>query len=104
MAFLTSHFSKDFFQWGINRRSCFPIPSCLQLWGGAFASPTHIIPNATINLTKDTQKRASQECITDQSKPSERQRGPRKKSEIVELEDAKEDVELLKSAGHWKDH
>ena len=77
------------------------MPSAL---GGAFASPTHIIPNATINLTKDTQKRASQECITDQSKPSERQRGPRKKSEIVELEDAKEDVELLKSAGHWKDH
>lgn len=82
----------------------FPHPFLPTSSGAAYTSPTHGIPNAPIDLTEDTQKRASQECVTEQSKPTKRRRGKAKKSEIVDLDAVKEDAELLKSAGHWKDH
>ena len=72
--------------------------------GAAFTSPTRVIPNATIDLTEDTKKRAPQECLTEQSNPTKRRRGKGKKPVIVDLDDAKEDVELIKNAGHWRDH
>lgn len=42
--------------------------------------------------------------MTEQSKPTKKRRVSRKNAEIVELDDVKEDVELLKNAGQWKDH
>jgi len=83
----------------------FPHPFIPTSSGAAYKSPTHVIPNATIDLTEDTKKRASpQECVTEQSKPTKRRRGKVKKMKIVDLDDVKEDVEIMKSVGHWKDH
>ena len=51
-----------------------------------------------------SQKRSSQECATDQSKSTKKRRVAQKKQEVVELDDVKDEVEVLKSGGHWKDH
>jgi hypothetical protein len=58
----------------------------------------------TIDLTNGSQKRPSIVSGAEQSKPNKKKRAPRKKVEIVELDDMKDDVDLLKNAGHWKDH
>ena len=42
--------------------------------------------------------------MTDQSKPTKRRRAAKKKIEVVELDNTKEDVELTKNVGPWKDH
>jgi hypothetical protein len=57
-----------------------------------------------IDLTEGSQKRPSIECVAEQSKPVKKKRAPRKKVEIVELDDTKDDVDMVKNAGHWKDH
>ena len=75
-----------------------PIP------GVGFAPPTQGRPSTTIDLTTGSQKRGSQECVMDPSKSSNKRRGLRKKPEIVELNDVKDEVELVKTSGHWKDH
>ena len=69
-----------------------------------FPHPTHGNANATIDLTEGPHKRAPQECVTDQSKPAKKRKNLKKKPEIVELDDNKEDVELSKNIGPWKDH
>lgn len=66
--------------------------------------PVQGSPAATIDLTEGSQKRGPQECLTDQSKSAKKRRGLKKKTEVVELDDTKEEVELLKHAGPWKDH
>lgn len=75
-----------------------PIP------GFGFGSPTQSTPSATIDLTQGSQKRGSQQSDLDHSKPNKKKRAPRKKPEIVELDDGKDDVDVLKTAHHWKDH
>ena len=72
--------------------------------GTGFAHPTQGGPSATIDLTAGSQKRAPQECGADQSKSTKNRRVARKKPEIVKLDDVKDEVEVLKSGGHWKDH
>ena len=42
--------------------------------------------------------------MSDQSKPAKKRKTPKKKPEIVELDDGNEDVELSKNIGPWKDH
>ena len=69
-----------------------------------FGAPPKAIPSATIDLTDGEHKRSPQESVLEQSKSAKKRRAPRKKPEFVELDDAKEDVELLKNAHHWKDH
>ena len=56
--------------------------------GHGFGAPTQGTSSATIDHSKSIKKK----------------RAPRKKPEIIELDDAKDDVELLKHAHHWKDH
>ena len=56
---------------------------------------------ATIDLTEGSQKRGPQDFGIDHSKSNKKKRVVRKKPEIVELDD---DVDLLKSGHHWKDH
>ena len=82
----------------------FPHPFNPPASGAPFTSPSQANPNVTIDLTEDTHKRVSQECVTEQSKPKKKKRAIRKKSEIVDLDKLKEDVDLLKNATHWKDH
>ena len=75
-----------------------PIP------GYGFNAPAQGTPSTTIDLTEESPKRGPQDLVLDHSKSMKKKRAPRKKPDIVELDDAKEDVELLKHAHHWKDH
>jgi hypothetical protein len=74
-----------------------PIP------GFGFGAPVQSTPSAPIDLTGGSQKRGPQASVIDHSKPIKKKRAPRKKPEIIELDDAK-DVDLQKNAHHWKDH
>ena len=51
-----------------------------------------------------SQMRSSQDFGSNQSKSTKKRRVARKKPEIVELDDVKDEAEVLKTAGHWKDH
>ena len=82
----------------------FPHPFMPQSIVGGFAPPPPVNPAVTIDLTDGSQKRPSIECVGEQSKPNKKKRAPRKKVDIVNLDDTKDDVELMKNAGHWKDH
>ena len=64
-------------------------------WVG-FAPPTQGGPSATINLTAGSQKRVLQECVTDQSKSTKKLRVARKKMEIIESDNVKDEVEVPK--------
>ena len=75
-----------------------PIP------GFGFSAPAQGTPSATIDLTEGSPKRGPKETVIDLSKLAKKRRAPRKKPEIVELDDGKEDVELLRNAHHWRDH
>ena len=93
------HFSRDSQVHPIKCPFCFPNPSCLMFLGW----DSHR-PSPTIDLTKSSQKRVTQECLTDQSKPAKKWRAPKKKIEGVELDDTKDESEGLKHVGPWKDH
>ena len=82
----------------------FPHSFMPPLPGVGFAPPNQGGPSGNIDLTAGSQKRASQECVTNQSKSTKKRRVAQKKPEIVELDDVKDEVEVLKSGGHWKDH
>jgi hypothetical protein len=58
----------------------------------------------TIDLSEGSQKRPSNGGIAEKSKPNKKKRAPRKKVEVVELDDTKDDADLCKNTGHWKDH
>ena len=75
-----------------------PIP------GFGISPPAQGSPSATVDLTKESPKRGTQDSVIDHSKPIKKKRAPRKKPEIVELDDVQEDVELLKHVHHWKEH
>ena len=72
--------------------------------GVGFAPPVHGAGSGIAEFTVASQKRSSQECDTYQSKSIKKRRVARKKLEIVELDDVKDEVEVLNSVGHWKDH
>ena len=72
--------------------------------GFGFSAPAQGTHSATIDLTEGSQKRGPQDSIIDHSNSTKKRRAPRKKPEIVELDDDKDDVGLLKNAHHWRDH
>ena len=72
--------------------------------GFGFVAPAQSSPSGTIDLKEGSPKRGPQDPVIDHSKSAKKRRAPRKKPEIVELDDAKDDVKLLKTAHHWKDH
>ena len=82
----------------------FPHSFMPHIHGMGFPPPMQGSPPPTIDLTDGSQKRGSQDCVTDQSKPTKRRRVAKKKIEVVELDDMKEDAELMKHVGPWKDH
>lgn len=49
-------------------------------------------------------KRSPQHSPLEKPKPAKKKRAPRKKIEVVDLDDTKDDVEVLKPGGHWKDY
>lgn len=82
----------------------FPQPFMPPILGAGLAAPIKGGLAAFIDLTRGSQKRGPKECVTDPTKPAKKRRAPRKHVHIVELDDTKDDVELLKNACHWKDH
>ena len=75
-----------------------PIP------GFGFRSPPQGSSSTTTNLTEGSQKRAVKESVIDLSTPPKKKRASRKKKEIIQLDDTKHDLDLLKNSCHWKDH
>jgi hypothetical protein len=104
LPFLPHHFSKALQARGIKSVSISPHSFMPPIQGLEFAAVAPGNPSATVDLTEGSQKRGPQESVTDHSKSNKKQRGPWKITEIIELDDAKEDVELLTNVGHWKDH
>ena len=68
-----------------------------------FAPPIHGIGSGFADIGA-SQSRSSQEFGSSMPKSNKKRRVVRKKPEIVELDDVKDDVEVLKTSGHWKDH
>ena len=79
----------------------FPPSFMPPIQGVGFAHPSHNAPSPTIDLTAGSEKR---ECATEPSKNIKKRRLAKKKPEVVELDDANDEVEAVKSGGHWKDH
>ena len=101
---LKFHSSKDLRQWGIKFHTCFPIPSILQLLlhlSHLQSKPIPMLPSTLLKTLTNALPRS-----VSPSSPNQRRkkRDIRKKSEIVDLDKLKEDVDLLKNATHWKDH
>jgi hypothetical protein len=82
----------------------FPHPFMPQSVLGGFAPPPPVNHAVTIDLSEGSQKRPSNEGIAEKSKPNKKKRAPRKKMEVVDLDDTKDDADLSKNTGHWKDH
>ena len=82
----------------------FLFPHSFMPLGVGFSPPVQGAVSGNAEFVVGSQKRSSQECATDQSKSTKNRRVARKKSEIVELDDVKDEVEVLKSVRHWKDH
>lgn len=101
LPFLPPHSFIPILERGIKCRFYTPIRTCLQFKGLGLGLPPKALP--TIDLTEGSQKRVSPELVGDQSQPNKKRRAPKKKPKIVELDDAKDEVELLKNAHHWKD-
>lgn len=59
---------------------------------------------APVDLTAGSHKRDSLECVPEQSKPTKKRRVAQKKPEIIQLDDVKDEIDVVKSGGHWKDH
>ena len=69
-----------------------------------FGPPAEGTPSATTDLTEGSQKKGTQESVIDLSKKIKKRRAPKKKAEVVILDNNKNDVDLLKNSCHWKDH
>lgn len=69
-----------------------------------FGAPVQGTPSTTTDLTEGSQKRGPQESVIDLSNTKKKRRAPRKKAEIVEFDDNKENLDILKNSCHWRDH
>ena len=72
--------------------------------GYGFGAPSQGPPSATTDLMEGSPKRGTKESVIDLSNSNKKRRAPRKKLEVVELDDTKDDLDLQKSGCHWKDH
>ena len=89
---------------GINYHSYIPIPICLQFQGlGLVLPPKALLPPQLITRVVHQSDAPKIPSLTTPCQPRNGE-PPRKKPEIVELDDSKDDVEVLKNAHHWRDH
>ena len=72
--------------------------------GLGFSPPAHGGVANPIDLSEGTHKRGLNDCVTDQPKSAKKRKALKKKPVIVELDDTKEDSEIAKNIGPWKDH
>ena len=63
-------------------------------FGFGFGSPPKAFPFTTTDLTEGSLKKSPKELVIDLSNSSKKRRAPRKKVEVVELDDTKDDVDL----------
>ena len=83
----------------------FPPSFMPPIRGLGFAPPpSHSAPTTTIDLTEVHHKRSTQEGVVAPSKTIKKKRALKKKVDIIELDDAKDEVDAIKTRGHWKDH
>ena len=82
----------------------FPQSFMHSLLGMGFPPASHGSLSAPVDLTGGSHKRGLPECDAEQSKSTKKQRVARKKPEIIQLDDVNEEVDVVKSGGHWKDH
>ena len=82
----------------------FPHAFMPPLHGVGFAPPVQGTVSGNAELPACSQKPTSQECAIDQSKTTKKRRLARKKPEIIELDNVKDEVNVVKSVGPWKDH
>ena len=68
------------------------------LHGGGFAPPVVGAVRGNAEFVACSQKPIPQECAT------KKRRVVRKKPDIVELDNVKDEVDVVKSVGPWKDH
>ena len=68
--------------------------------GMGFSPATQGSPGAPMDLTTSSHKHDSLECVAEQSKPAKKQRVVRKEPEIIQLDDVKDDVDIIKGDGH----
>ena len=66
--------------------------------GFGFGPPPQGSPSSTTDLTDGSLKRGPKESVIDLSNSAKKRRAPRKKVEIVELDDTKEDVDLQRNS------
>ena len=72
--------------------------------GLPFSPPAHGGVANPIDLSEGTHKRGPIDCVTDLPKSAKKRKALKKKPVIVELDDTKEDAEISKNIGPWKDH
>lgn len=82
----------------------YPHPFMPSHPGVGFTAPRHGYPSPTIDLTEGSQSQCPPEVVPDQKKPTKKRRIAKKKVEVVELDDVKEDADVVKNGGDWKDH
>jgi hypothetical protein len=78
----------------------FPQSFMPSLPGMGFPPPAHGGPNAPVDLTAGSHKRELPECVAEQSKSTKKRRVARKKPKIIQLDDVKDEVDVVKSGGH----
>lgn len=69
--------------------------------GLGFTAPAHAAPSATIDLTEGSQKRGAKVSATDHTMSKKKRRVPRKKTEIIDLDDATDNVDVSKVLLHF---
>ena len=89
---------------GVQMPFLFPQSFRPPLPGMGFPHGGHGSPNAPVDLTGGTHNINSPERVAEQSKSAKKRRVARKKPEIIQLDDVKDEVDVVKSGGLWKDH
>ena len=99
-----SSFFNGFPHPGVQMPFLFPQSFMLPLPGMGFPHAGHGSANAPVDLTDGSHKLDSPESVAEHSKSAKKRRVARKKPVIIQLDDVKEEVDVVKTAGHWKDH
>ena len=99
--FLPHHSFMVLVERGIKCHFYIPIPTCLQFPGLGTVLPPKALQSPQLISRKVHKNMAPKILALTTPSPTRKKRVVRKKPEIVELDD---DVELLKTGHHWKDH
>ena len=74
------------------------------LFPQSFTPPISGVGASSVEFVGGSHKRSPEHSPAEKPKPAKKRRAPRSKIEVVDLGDTKDDVEVVKHGGHWKDH